>query len=353
MKKLLVLTMILLLGSLIGCLPVETTNKTGTTSEEISGQTYINPVFEPVMADPSIIRAEDGWFYCYATEDVWGYELDSHLVPIIRSIDLVHWEYVGDAFEEKPDWNGFKYIWAPDIQYFDGTYYLYYSLSTWNDDNPGIGVATSSSPEGPFTDHGKLFTSQEIGVANSIDPFVFTEDDGQKWLFFGSFRGIYAIRLSENGFSTVGEKVHIAGNSFEASYVIKKDGYYYLFVSTGSCCDGASSTYSVRVLRSTSLIGPYVDRTGKTAISSTGSVVVQAGNQYVGVGHNSIIKDDNDTYWLVYHGINKDDPYLPNGATRRPLMIDKIIWDSKGWPQIYNFVPSETNTEVPFINEEE
>ena len=340
MRKALVFLMLLLL---FGC---------EATEEPEFNNSYINPVFEPVIADPSIIKAADGYFYVYATEDFWDYDSGVHNVAIIRSRNLVDWEFVGDAFTEKPDWNGLAYVWAPDIQYFNETYYLYYSLSVWNDPNPAIGVATSSSPSGPFTDQGKLFDSEEIGVGNSIDPFVYITEENEKWMFWGSFRGIYAIQLSEDGLSTVGEKVHIAGNKFEAAYVIKKDGYFYLFMSTGMCCAGAESDYNVRIARSTELLGPYIDKTGRDIIHSEGSLVIGDGDQFVGNGHNSVVIDDNGDYWLVYHGIDKDNPYLDNGATKRPLMIDKIIWDSLRWPQIENFMPSEVETEGPYFEED-
>lgn len=340
MRKVLLFFMVLLL---FGC----------EAKEEIEyDNPYTNPVFEPVIADPSIIKAEDGYFYVYATEDFWDYETGVHNVAIIRSKNLIDWEFVGDAFTEKPDWNGLAYVWAPDIQYFNDTYYLYYSLSIWNDPNPAIGVATSSSPSGPFTDQGKLFNSDEIGVGNSIDPFVYITEDNEKWMFWGSFRGIYAIKLSEDGLSTIGEKVHIAGNTYEASYIVKKDGYYYLFTSTGMCCSGAESTYNVRIARSTELLGPYIDKAGRDIIHSEGSLVIGDGEQYIGVGHNSVVIDDNGDYWLIYHGIDKDNPYLENGATRRPLMIDIIIWDSLGWPQTKNFMPSEVETEGPYFKED-
>jgi len=344
MKKLLTyLISITLLLTVMAC---------SSGSEETTVETYQNPVFEPVLADPSIIRAEDGTFYAYGTEDAWRHSADVKYVPIIKSTNLVDWEYVGDAFAEKPDWKGFAYLWAPDINYINGQYYLYYSLSVWGDENPGIGVATSDTPIGPFTDHGKLFDSNEIGVPNSIDPYVHQTDDGELWMFWGSFHGIYAIQLSSNGLSTVGEKVQIAGNAFEASYIVEKDGYFYLFLSTGSCCSGANSTYEVKIARSESLLGPYLDRRGRSVLGSSGSLVVGDGTQFVGNGHNSVIQDDAGDYWLIYHGIDVDDPYLPNGATRRPLMIDKIIWDSNGWPQLESFMPSEEEKEVPYIEED-
>jgi arabinan endo-1,5-alpha-L-arabinosidase len=172
-------------------------------------------------------------------------------------------------------------------------------------------------------------------------------------MFWGSFRGIYAIQLSEDGLSTVGEKVHIAGNAFEATYIVQKDGYYYAFFSTGSCCNGPWSTYQVKVGRSTSLLGPYQDRLGRDLKNSDGSVVIGNGDTYVGNGHNTMVQDDNGDYWLLYHGINKDNGYLPNGATRRPLMMDKIVWDSLGWPQIRNFMPSETAQPAPVFKADE
>ncbi|MCQ5178239.1 family 43 glycosylhydrolase, partial [Faecalibacterium prausnitzii] len=79
------------------------------------------------------------------------------------------------------------------------------------------------SPAGPFTDQGKLFRSNEIGVQNSIDPF-YIEENGEKYLFWGSFRGIYYIELSEDGLHIrPGAKpTQIAGTAYEAVYVHKK-----------------------------------------------------------------------------------------------------------------------------------
>ena len=74
-------------------------------------------------------------------------------------------------------------------------------MSVWGGElTCGIGCATADKPEGPFTDHGKMFRSNEINVQNSIDPF-YIDDGGKKYLFWGSFRGIYAIELSDDGLS--------------------------------------------------------------------------------------------------------------------------------------------------------
>ncbi|NJO69768.1 MAG: family 43 glycosylhydrolase, partial [Bacteroidetes bacterium] len=113
---------------------------------------YRNPVFQPVFADPSVVKATDGYFYAYATEDDWGGTNGLHIVPVIRSADLVNWTFVTDVFTQKPAWKNQGFIWAPDISIVNGKYYLYYSYSLWGDPNPGIGLAIADEPGGPFTD---------------------------------------------------------------------------------------------------------------------------------------------------------------------------------------------------------
>ena len=328
------------------------------SSKEKQELTYKNPVFEPVIADPSIIKAKDGYFYAFGTEDDWGDQKGSRLIPIVRSKDLVNWKYVGSVFENKPGWKGTGSLWAPDIRFLNGKYYLYYSMSVWGDSNPGIGVAVSDAVKGPYKDQGKLFDSQSIGVGNSIDPCVFEDDDGTAYLFWGSFHGIFGIKLSENRLNTVGVPFHIAGNDFEASYMIKRGKYYYYFGSRGTCCEGENSSYNIAVGRSKSIKGPFVDKDGTDLLQGGGTLVL-TGNfpndkgekLFAGPGHNAIIKDDNSTYWMVYHAVDKDNPLLPNGATRRPLMIDPIKW-KKGWPVIDGLVPSNKTKSGPIFYEQ-
>lgn len=308
-------------------------------NQEIEEGHYINPVFQPVFADPSVIKADDGYFYAYGTEDNWA-KNDVHLTPIIRSRDLVTWEYVSDAFSEKPSWKDQGFLWAPDINQVNGKYYLYYSYSLWGDPDPGVGLAVSESPSGPFTDQGKLITSKEIGVENSIDPF-YIDNDGDKYLFWGSFRGVYGIRLNDDGTAIAGEKFRIAGDFMEGSYIYPKDGYFYLFGSTGSCCDGAGSTYKVIVGRSDNLKGPYVSKQGDNFLNGFGGYFLMENvtGGFAGPGHNAeIITDDEGQDWFLYHAIKKAQPFLESGATKRPLMLDPIIWDN-GWPKIRDNQP--------------
>ena len=310
---------------------------------------YTNPVFEPVLADPTVVQTE-GYFYVYGTEDDWGSEGDYHLVPVIRSQDLIHWDYVADAFLSKPNWKARGGIWAPDVTRVGDQYYMYYSFSTWGDPNPGIGLAVAQQPEGPFRDQGKVFLSEEIGVANSIDPFYW-EENNQKYLFWGSFHGIYAVPLSADGTQVGGEKTKVAAHHLEAAYIHKRDQYYYLFGSEGTCCEGAASTYRIRVGRSTSLLGPYQDRAGNRLSEGAYGEVLLAGHPgeegFAGPGHNAeMITDEQGNDWLLYHAIRKDKPRLENGASRRPLMLDRIHWED-GWPRIQQAQPSTEPTEGP------
>ena len=305
---------------------------------------YTNPVIDESLPDPTVIKAPDGYFYLYATENIAN-------VPIYRSSDLVSWRFMGTAFTDKtrPQMVPDGRVWAPDINLIDGKYVMYYSKSTWGGEwECGIGVATAPRPQGPFTDVGKLFISSEIGVQNSIDPFYIEEEDGSKWLFWGSFRGIYAIELSSDGLSVKpgAEKVQVAGTLTEGTYIYKHDGYYYFFGSAGTCCEGLNSTYRVVVARSENLLGPYVNKMGRPALENNFELLMQKSNKVVGPGHNSeIVQDDAGQYWMLYHGFDAADP---DGG--RKVYLDRITWDKNGWPQIRNRIPSAT-AEAPLFGE--
>lgn len=342
MKKLLSLSL------LAGFLVVTGCSDQNKGQDVIAGPSYENPVFEPVLADPSIIKGKDGYFYAYGTEDNWGDGWGPRYIPVVKSKNLVDWKYIGEAFEavKKPNWKEGG-LWAPDIVYYKDRYHLYYSMSTWGDENPGIGVAVSDQPEGPFEDIGPLFRSKDIGVENSIDSF-FYDDEGTPYLFWGSFHGIYAVELDEAGLKVKGKPLQIAGNAFEAPYIIKRDDYYYFFGSIGSCCEGEDSTYRVGVARSKSITGPFVDKNGNDILSGEGTEILAKGAKFAGPGHNAIITDDEGTDWMVYHAIDKKEPKLVNGVTRRPLMIDRITWKD-GWPVISKGKPSEGKMAAPVI----
>lgn len=307
-----------------------------------------NPIVQPVAADPSIIRAPDGKYYMYTTADDWG---DGHGVrnmSIFTSFDLVNWMYVGDVFTDRPAWHApGKLAWAPDVHVSNGRYNLYYALNDVS--NPCIGLATASSPTGPWTDLGRaVFCAHDVGVAGTIDPFVW-DDGASKTMIVGNFRGVYAIALNADGSAAAGKPVQIADNRFEGPFVEYRNGYYYLYVSAGNCCNGANAAYRVLVGRSTSLTGPYVDRKGQDLNNGGGELVLAGSDAWAGPGHNTVVTDDAGDSWIVYHAIPRNNLTLPSGAQRREGMIDRIVWVND-WPKVGDGSPSSTGPALPKIN---
>ncbi len=293
------------------------------TTEEGS---YNNPVIGTDAPDPSVIRAHDGKFYLYHTG-----------VGVHRSDNLVNWTRVGNAFTSNPNWEPGGGVWAPDVNYINGKYVMYYSLSVWGGEwTCGIGIATSDTPEGPFTDRGKLFRSNEIDVQNSIDP-CYVEENGRKYLFWGSFRGIYAIELSDDGLALKegAVKQQVAGTAYEGVYIHKRGSYYYMFASWGSCCNGFdNSNYTTVVGRSASLLGPYVSKSGERMMNNKHEILIQGNNEFKGTGHNSgLITDSNGDDWFFYHA------YKRGGGNNRMAMMDKITWVND-WPVVNNGTPT-------------
>ena len=317
--------------------------------------TFTNPIIKQSIPDPTLIRAQDGYFYLYGTED-------THNMPIYRSRNLIDWTFVGTAFTEatRPrtvnPYVSYKnssgstvsaMMWAPDINYINGQYVLYYSIGVWGIENKsGVGVATSERPEGPFVDRGAMFTSETIGVNNSIDQF-YIQDDGKNYMVWGSFSGIYIVQLTDDGLRVMpgASPQKIAGSLTEGSYIYKKDGYYYYFGSAGSCCEGASSTYRVVYARSTSLFGPYVDKSGNKILNNDAEVLVKGDSYVAGPGHNAeFVEDDKGQTWMIYHG------YLRQNADQgRQVFMSQIKWKD-GWPYIENGVVAETS-DAPYFNE--
>ena len=312
------------------------------------GITYTNPVITfSSAADPTVIRTEDG-FYLYATQT------DKYWVPIYFSKDLVNWEFKRTAFRNatKPQIPGGGAFWAPEIRHINGKYVLYFSWAKWGDgDASYTAVATSDSPLGDFVNSKELLTKEDFG-SNCIDQFYY-EEDGHKYLFYGSFTGIYVVELTDDGLAVKRDvdgnpvlKEKVCGNAFEGTNIYKKGNYYYLFASIGNCCASQNSTYEVVVGRSTSLLGPYVDKQGKKMLDNSWEPVVDGGDRtkWVGPGHNSvIIKDDAGTEWMIYHSYYYKEKGNKSTFAGRHGMLDRLQWTDDGWPYIKNYLPSESD----------
>ena len=324
--------------------------------EEEEGPFYTNPVIANNCPDPSIIdnRARDGYFYVYSTENGTNGTSTVVYLPVYRSRDMISWELVGNAFGglNRPEWVNDSRIWAPDINYINGRYVLYYALGCGSDSNlSSSGVAVSDRPEGPFTDLGMLVDKATTGVANSIDPNYFDDGD-HKYLFWGSFgkeSGIWAIELSADGQSIKegATKVKIGSTNMEGTYIHKRGDWYYAFGSKGSCCSGAESTYHIVVARSKNVLGPYEGPDGKVLTDESFENTILFGTDlFKGPGHNGeIIVDDKGQDWMVFHSFCKT-----NNFNGRCMLIDKVLWTEDGWPYFNHSTPPSSGHGPVFLN---
>ncbi|MEV5809700.1 family 43 glycosylhydrolase [Streptomyces parvulus] len=309
--------------------------------------TYTNHIMDDIAdaySDPSIIRGKDGYWYAYASQtsmtrqNAGGPWESQHFMPITRSANLVDWTYVGDVFgpDNHPEWRDFEntYYWAPDIRYINGKYYLYYSVAG-NDDNT-IALATADHPAGPWRDIGRPVLPYGKKV-NQIDPSVFVDTDGEKYLYYGSFRdgGIEAVRLDAEGTTPVGNPVQVVGaRRGEAAYVVRRDGWYYLFYSGLGCCARDEGAYPVYVGRSKDPMGPFVDAEGVgLADRHPGGTIVNSpnGNKWVSTGHSANVVDKSGQDWILTNGFDRYEKDPSWGG--RPTVMDRLDWVD-GWPTV-------------------
>jgi arabinan endo-1,5-alpha-L-arabinosidase len=322
-------------------------------------------------ADPFVLQptAGDSHWTLYCTADaLTSSETDStgalviHQVPQYRSTDLVHWTYAGDAFPTKPSWlKSDAGVWAPDVVYRDGQYRMYYTASDTTAGGSAIGLATSSSPTGPWTDTGTPVVPPGVNPDNGqsrweFDPEVISAN-GTDYLYFGSYNGgIFVRQLSADGRTSIAssEKRIAIDNRYEGTYIVEHAGWYYFFGSATNCCNGSLTGYSVFAARSRSPLGPFVDRDGVpiTASRVGGTPVLsQNGNRWVGTGHNAVITDYSGQDWIVYHAVDRNDPYYSGGTnptyTKRPALMDPLDWQS-GWPVVRgDSGPSDSTMPAP------
>ncbi len=314
-------------------------------------------------ADPSVTQhpivlasGKTEWYMYCTTDPLRGDDRDGaghlifHLIPTYKSTDLVNWIYAGDVFATRPAWVAADAgLWAPDIEFANNTYYLYYTASNTNLPGGGsaIGVATSNSPTGPWTDTGVPVVEPHAPPCCPndrrwvFDPAIITDNTGQRYIYYGSyFGGIAARKLSADGLhADPATQVQITiANRYEGAYVRKHGDFYYLFASATNCCNGPLTGYSVFAGRSTNPLGPFVDREGVPLLAGRvgGTPVISMnGNRWVGPGHNAIVTDLAGQDWFFYHAVDRNDAYFAGetGFTKRPVLLDRLNWID-GWPTV-------------------
>jgi arabinan endo-1,5-alpha-L-arabinosidase len=302
-----------------------------------AGTAYVNPGLvtgniAPVH-DPSMIKTGTS-YSLFAT----GGGIEQR-----ASIDRTNFTptLTAHAFAALPAWtapytNGTD-LWAPDVSFNGGQYYLYFAASTFGSSNSAIGLATSPTGDlGTWVDSGAaVLTSATCAGSNAIDPAFISDAAGNWWLAFGSFfNGINMVQLDPSTGKPLGavptcySLAQRTGTAIEGSTIYLHAGMYYLFASVDTCCQGINSTYHIVVGRSSNPQGPYLDRGGISMTQGGGTIVLATHGNIIGPGGQDIFSDaDGDV--LVYHYYDGN-----NGGTPT-LGINLLGWTSDGWPFVH------------------
>lgn len=293
----------------------------------LSGNTFAH--------DPTMIAA-NGTYYRFWTGDN---------IPSAKSTNLTNWQNASAVFKNGysawvDEWlagvsgETFNFPWAPDVSYFNGQYHLYSTFSAKFGDNISCitHLTTADIAAGNWTDHGPVICTKGSENYNAIDADLGIDASGAPWLAFGSFwDGIMGMSLNPDGSSAGNKLTRLAwANEIEAPVLFYRCGYYYLFVTWGLCCPGegrsvSQLTYRVAVGRSKSIMGPYVDRSGKAMLDGGGTLMVQGDKTtWAAAGHSDVMVSGDKIYHL-YHAYRQS-----NGEAQ--LRIVEMPFDSEQWP---------------------
>ena len=319
------------------------------------------PLVLPDVHDPAqLVRVGDALHLYASPVEWWAYNLDDR-----------DWYFLGDDLYEgnNPDWDlGDAAYWAPSIvQVAEDRYRLYHS-AVYDEANHGsrIGFARGAVADGeiawaPVDDY--VIESDGYNQPFAIDPAVFADDEGRHWLVYGSHAaGIWIVEIDpDSGF--LAERpwdkrwradddrfTHLADyggnrhdeNNIEAAYIYNHPGneFYYLFVNWDRCCSGPESTYNIRIGRSDSPTGPYLDRDGRPLSDGGGSLFLDRSGEilgdsrFVGPGHAGIYRHVNGSYYFSHHFYDAASGGTPS------LALWNLTWVD-GWPQIDRGRPVE------------
>ena len=290
-----------------------------------------NPILPEMHADPEVL-ADGGRYYIYSTTDGapgWG----GYYFTCYSSKDLKKWDYEGIILDLKKDTKWARgNAWAPCIEKKNGKYYFYYSGD--QGERKAIGVAIADSPTGPFHDFGRPIVDKRpnsVRGGQQIDVDVFTDEDGQSYLYWGNgYMAGAKLNADMTSIDTTTIKVMTPrGGSLqdyayrEAPYVFKRNGIYYFLWSVD---DTGSPNYHVAYGTSKSPLGPI-------EVAKEPVILQQRPDQKIyGTAHNSVLQiPGKDKWYIVYHRINpayldrKDGP-----GFHREVCIDPMEFEKDG-----------------------
>jgi arabinan endo-1,5-alpha-L-arabinosidase len=310
--------------------------------QPVSGDTAVH--------DPSIVVRPSGPRY--------GVFSTGPGIPVRDSTDRVNYSAAERAFTIKQPWwatytnpdgtnpNNEDFLWAPDVSYQGNKYLMYYAASSFGSRKSAIGLATSANGRsaadlGAWADQGIVISSTDTSPYNAIDPNLVVVSPTQWYLAYGSWnQGIYMVALDP----ATGKRPLVSppapfkvaerpapDKSIEAAYVYHRGNYWYLFTSWGTCCKNRDkTTYNVRVGRSTSPTGGYVDRSGAPLLTGGGTLVLEGHDNLISAGHQGVFLDPADNRErLYYHYYLNQMPDYPNY-----LGINVLNWTTDGWPYL-------------------
>lgn len=286
------------------------------------------------MHDPSsLVRCGDTWWiFC-----------TGRLVSSWHSEDLVEWERGPSVFSEMPAWvrdvvpDQRGHFWAPDIIHLADRYLLYYSVSSFGKNTSAIALATATTldPDDDaygWSDRGIVIATNSSDRFNAIDPAVIRTESGDLWMAFGSFwSGLHLLELDPaTGLRAdpTAEPVPLAWNdTIEAAHLHERNGWFYLFLNHGTCCRGVESTYDIRVGRSRTITGPYLDRDGIDLREGGGTLLLGSRGPFIGPGHANVTRrPEGDLLHCHFYDATE--------RGRSFLAMLPLTWTSEGWPAL-------------------
>ncbi|KAI9370163.1 glycosyl hydrolase [Aspergillus egyptiacus] len=262
--------------------------------------------------DPGLIRRADGVYFRFSTGNKISYAQSSSIEG--------PWTPLGSVLPAGSSINlpGRDDLWAPDVAYVNGAYHVYYTVSAFGSQDSAIGLATSPNMEvNSWTDHGATGVRSDASKDyNAIDANVLVDDDGAKYMIFGSFwRNIYQVTLNDAATKSVTASTNIAfqpagTHAREGAYLFKHGGFYYLFFSEGLCCGydtsrpAAGEEYKIKVCRSSDPTGGFVDAAGIPCTEGGGTVVLESHDYVYGPGGQGVYQDNNLGPIIYYHYVD-------------------------------------------------